>query len=212
MVALILLLDVIIKNGFKKINFINMAYNAELKADDIIFEKMMFIKVRDSHVLKPIMADKFDAEVKMFFKNSNTEGVKKYLNSIYVSSEEEAREKLNNFMLKTIYKASLFYCIRPVELQAPIGYIHMNSPITESGLNSWSVDFWISDMFAGQNIMTLSLAYMLEYLQNNLVPEVVALVDEDNLASIRVLQKIGFKLDHKEMGGEERLYFVIKLN
>ena len=189
-----------------------MAYNEELKADYVIFEKMMFIKVRDSHVLKPIMADKFDAEVTMFLKNSNTEGVKKYLNSIYVSNEEEAREKINNFMLKTIYKASLFYCIRPVEIQVPIGYIHMNSPITESGLNAWTVDFWMSDKFTGKNIMTLSLGYMLEYLQKNKVPEVIALVDEENKPSIRVLQKLGFRLDHKENGGAERLFFVIKLN
>lgn len=189
-----------------------MAYNAELKADDIIFEKMMFINVRDSLILKPILGDNFENEATMFLNNSNNDGVKKYLKAVYVTSQEEAVKKLHNFMLKTVVKTSLFYCIMIVNTEIVIGYIHLNSPLSASGLNSWSVDFWISDKFARQNIMTVALGYMLEYLQNNQVPQIVALVDEMNLPSIKVLQKLGFRLDHKESGGEERLFFVINLN
>lgn len=65
--------------------------------------------------------------------------------------------------------------------------------------------------FQQKNIMTASLSQTLSYLQQNNVPEMNALVHIENTKSKKLLEKIGFRIDHQEQGGEKRFVYKIKL-
>ena len=189
-----------------------MAYDNQLKADTEIFEKIRFIPVGDEIILKPIMSELLDEEAMFYLVNTKTEGVKKYLPSVYAENQEQAKQKLLDFMQRMLLRGSLFYCIRDARAPFPLGYIHINSPLTPTGLDSWTVDFWLGNNSQGNGLMAASLWHLLSYLQKYQVQEVKALVHADNIKSVNVLKKVGFAFLHQETGGEKRFLYMIKLN
>lgn len=189
-----------------------MAYDNKLKVDTEVFEKIRFIPVGDSLILKPIIPEFFEEEAMCYLINSNNVGVKKNIPEAYVENLEQAKKKLLDFSQRMIFRGSLFYCIRLIEQPFPIGYIHMNSPLTPTGLDSWTVDFWLGEEVQGNGIMTSSLVYLIDYLQSYGVPEIKALVYPDNVKSIKVLEKANFEFVHQEAGGERRYLYTIRLS
>ncbi|MBB6236758.1 RimJ/RimL family protein N-acetyltransferase [Pedobacter sp. AK013] len=188
-----------------------MAYDINLMADTELFEKIRFISVGEDIILKPTMIEVFDQEAAMYLLNSKTVGVKKYLPSVYVETIEEAKKKLLNFSEKMLLRGSILYGIRQRKMQAPMGYIHLNTPLMQTGLNSWTLDFWLGENAQGKGLMTASLYYVLQYLQNYGVSEIKALVHSDNEKSINVLERLGFGKINQESGGEQRFLYVINL-
>lgn len=86
----------------------------------------------------------------------------------------------------------MFFCIRPIEAPIPIGYILLNSPISDTGLSEWSLDFWINERYRNRGIMTSCLNRLLDFMQEMQVPGIVANIYPDNLASAKTLKSIGF--------------------
>jgi len=188
-----------------------MGYDKNLKADNELFEKIRFISVGEEIILKPTLIEVFDQEAAMYLLNSKTAKVKKYLPSIHVETIEEAKKKLLSFSEKMLLRGSILYGIRQRKMQAPMGYIHINTPLMSTGLNCWTVDFWLGENAQGNGLMTASLHYVLKYLQNYDVSEVKALIHSDNTKSINVIERLGFGKIHQEEGGERRLLYGISL-
>ena len=165
------------------------------------------------YILKPPIANLYESEVRLYYLNCSKkdEELFRWLPSVCVSSSEEAEAKLNNLIDGMLFKRSITYCIRPKELQIPVGYIVLNSPRAETGLNDWSIDFWMVKAYRGQGIMKGCLNNVLVYLQKMQVPVVKALVEKENIATIKLLQKLGFGFVNEERGSN-RLLFAIRLN
>ncbi len=189
-----------------------MAYDKRIKADSEIFEKIRFISVGDEIILKPIIPQLIEEEGILYLFNTNNAGVKKYLPSVYVENKEQAMKKLLEFDRRMLLKQSLFYSIRFKQRPLPIGYIHLNTPLTPTGLESWTVDYWMADAMQGRGIMASSLSQILAYLQEYSVAEVKALVNTDNTKSISTLERVGFKFISQETGGEKRFLYSAQLN
>lgn len=188
-----------------------MAYDPKLKANSDIFEKIRFIDVQDVFVLSPIKPEILDVEAKLYLVNSKNEGVKNYIPTVYADNENEAKEKLLGFIDKMLFKASILYCIRLKSEGFPIGYIHLSSPLTQSGLDTWMVDFWLAESFQKKGIMAASLSHLLMYLESMEVVEVCAVVDPENHSSIGVLEKIGFQFEMQEKTGEGKHLYSVQL-
>lgn len=189
-----------------------MPYDKKIKADSEIFEKIRFIPVGDRIILKPIIPELIEQEATLYLFNTNNEGVKKYLPSVYVSDKTQAVEKLSNFISRMRLKQSLFYCIRLKQPPFPIGYINLNTPLAQTGLDSWTVDFWMADSIKGKGLMSSSWSHILAYLQKHDITEVKALVNTDNTNSISTLERVGFKFVSQEKEGEKRFLYSVQLN
>jgi len=167
---------------------INMAYDDKLKVDSDIFKDLVSISVGNSLLLTPIYHSMLDNEATLYLVNSNNENLKKYLPLVHADTKEKAQTILLDFLGRTAFKQSLLLCIRPKEQKFPIGYINFNTPIAATGLNSWTVDFWLGPPMQGKGIMSAALVQGLLYLQKYNAPGVKALVDKDNINSINVLE------------------------
>ena len=189
-----------------------MAYDKRIKADSGIFEEIRFIPVGDELILKPIIPQLIQQEAMLYLFNTNNEGVEKYLPSVHANNEEEAVKKLSEFENKMLLKQGLLYCIRFKQKQFPVGYINLNSPLCPTGLDSWTVDFWMAESMQGKGMMTPSLYCLLAHLQERGVPEVKALVSSDNVRSINTLERVGFEFISQEAGGERRFLYSVQLN
>lgn len=186
-----------------------MPYNAQLKGNSEIFEKIRFIQVPEAYVLKPIIPELLEGEAMFYMINTNVPDVKKFLPLVVAETLEDANEKLTNYALRMMVKHSILYCIRPRNNQIPLGYIHLNSPISTTGINEWSVDFWLGITGRGIGLMSASLVHLLNYLEENQVPVVKALVDKENIACIRVLERVGFTFQNEDAEGKRFLYSVV---
>lgn len=174
-----------------------MSLNVKLKCNPIIFEKKIIINVDEQFVLKPIFENSIELESKFYLKNCSGEKIKKYLPNAYVENEEQAKEKLLEFISNTIlFKTSILFCIRTVKEQFPIGYINLESPLSFNGLGEWSIDFWLAEQMEGRNIMITSIYYCLNSLKEYDISIVKAVVDEDNLKSRSLLEKLDFEIEH----------------
>ncbi len=74
-----------------------MAYEPTIQANPIIFEKIMFIPLGKSLILKPILVNNIVSEAAAYMSNSKSENVRKYLPATFSKNLEEAQAKLTNF-------------------------------------------------------------------------------------------------------------------
>jgi RimJ/RimL family protein N-acetyltransferase len=178
-----------------------MAYNPQIKADSEIFEKIRFISVDERYILKPIMPEIIENEA-MFYKiNSGDERMKKYLPAYYADDSETSEKHLHDLIQRSLFRQSILYCIRDKNQPFPIGYLNIISPLSPTGLNDWSVDFWMGKIAEGKGHMSASLNKLLDYMATMKIETVKALVDKDNIRSINVLEKVGFQMLNIEKGG-----------
>lgn len=185
-----------------------MEYDEKLKIDLKIFSDPVIIDAGDSLILTPIYHTHLDEEAALYLINCKNDELKKFLPLVYPDNVEAAKNILIDFLGRTVYKLSLLYCIRLKENKFPVGYINFNTPIAETGLKDWSVDFWLGSSMRGQGIMTASLYYSLLYLKKYRVPSIKALVDKDNLDSVKVLEKVGFAFQEEEITRKRDVYIV----
>jgi RimJ/RimL family protein N-acetyltransferase len=187
-----------------------MPYSSQIKADTEIFEKIRFVSVDERYVLKPTIPKLIDNEAMFYMINSKSAGVKKYLPLVFADNPEDAKKKLLDFVNRTIFRQSILYGIRDKNQPFPIGYIHIVSPLSPTGLNDWSVDFWMGEIAEDKGHMTASLNSLLNYMETMQIETVKALVDIDNIASIKVLDKVGFQALNFEQEGQ-RILMAINL-
>ena len=86
-------------------------------------------------------------------------------------------------------------------------------PWTIDGHNEVEVAYLISKAYWGQGLGTEAAQAILEYGFNSLhLPRLISLIDEDNLASIKVAEKIGmtFEKEGKDEVGPYLLYSINK--
>jgi RimJ/RimL family protein N-acetyltransferase len=185
-----------------------MAFDEKLKIDLDIFEESAIINVGSSFILTPIYHTILESERAFYLVNSMNEELKKYLPSVHANTKEAAEKILIDFLGRTAFKQSLLFCIRLKEQKYPVGYINFNTPISSTELNDWSVDFWLGPSMQGKGIMTLALHHALFHLQKYKVPRIIAVVDKDNLKSIKVLERVGFGLIEEEITGKRFIYGV----
>jgi len=151
------------------------------------------------------MPELIDNEAMFYMVNSSGENVKKHLPLVYADNPEDAKKKLLDFIDRTLFKQSILYGIRDKNQPFPIGYIHIVSPLSPTGLNEWSVDFWMGEIAQGNGHMTDALNSMLEYMRAMQISTVKALVEIENKAAKRVLEKTGFVTQNLENGGKRIL-------
>ncbi|HLP49757.1 MAG TPA: GNAT family protein [Chitinophagales bacterium] len=176
-----------------------MAYLEQWKADEVIFLEPIVIDV-GSIVLTFPNPNLVEQEAAIYYANSCDEELKRRMPGAYVDSIKNAEQKLKEFISRTLLRQDLLLCIRPKTTGIPIGYIVINSPISSTGLKDWSVDFWMGPAFQNRKLMKPCLNNVLSFLQKMKVPLVKALVDSDNIRSIKILTGLNFIYQHKING------------
>ncbi len=183
-------------------------YLDRYKACHTIFEGIPKIDLGDVH-LRGFFPEKLDIESKMYLANSNDLFVKKYLPGAYVSTEQEARMILDDYINRFIFKCCVPFTIATRERSIPIGYIMCNSPLisykdSKERIDDWTIDFWLASKVRGKRIMEPILYNVLVYLQEKELDRVYMYVDKDNFVSIHIIEKC--KLIHIGESGDGKLY------
>lgn len=145
--------------------------------------------------LKLLDPSKLDLESSMYWANSNSEEVKRFLPGAYVSNAKQAKEILKERMDAIAFGFEIGYriCLN----SGTIGYIiigtgKMNTNRTQGAFSGFTIDFWVGEIVRGQNIATAALSNAIKFLFDSGLDEVYALTDPDNTASHRVLEKCDF--------------------
>jgi len=185
-----------------------MAYDNKLLIDTDIFKDPVSINVGSSLLLTPIYHTLLDNEAALYVLNSNNDDLKKHLPLLHADNKEKAKKILLDLLGRTVFKQSILLCIRLREQKFPIGYIHFNTPLAPTGFDDWTVDFWLGPPMQGKGIMTTALVHALLYLQKYKAPGVRALVDKDNIKSIKVMEKVGFGFQEEELTRKRYVYSV----
>jgi RimJ/RimL family protein N-acetyltransferase len=169
-----------------------LAYNNKIQADEELFRILRAIPVNENILLRLIFKSYIDLEAIKYYDISSQPIIKRYIPYAYVSNLEEAKEKVFEFRTRTEVGGGLFYFISDLKSRIPLGCLNLASPLTETGLNCWTVDFWIHPQHQGFGIVNQSLSSALKYLKSNSVSIVRALVCKENYKSINVLDNTGF--------------------
>ena len=189
-----------------------MPFLNHLKANSDIFEYLRNIDIPHNYVMTPIFVEALDSEAMFYWYNCQDDGVKKYLPGAYVATEEDAKVKLNEYIQRMILHNGILYSIRSIRDKYPLGYIMVNSPISSTGLNEWTIDFWLNKQSRGKGLMTAAISNLLQYFQQMDIEEVYALVDADNTSSLKILNYFEFEMKETEKGGKRLVYRLRLIN
>jgi len=159
-------------------------------------EKILnYIPLGGSFYLRILDPTKIKEESMTYLLTSNTEDVKKYLPGAYASTKEQAKALLDKHILSVATELEIVYriCLN----SGTIGYVivgtgRMNHIRTKGRFFGFTVDFWMMEMFRGKNIATSAVSNTVKFLFDSGLDEVYALVDPENYASQRVLEKCSF--------------------
>lgn len=154
-----------------------------------------YIPLGSNFYLRILDPTKIEEESMSYLLTSNTEDVKKHLPGAYVSDKEQAKEVLNKHMFSIATELEIVY--RICMNSGTIGYVvvgtgKMNHIRTKRRFSGFTVDFWMMEMFRNKNIATSAVSNTVKFLFDSGLNEVYALVDPENRASQRVLEKCSF--------------------
>ena len=185
----------------------------EIKANTNIFERLKIIDVADMLTLSPINPGRLETEANFYLINSSNLALKNILPGAYVKDIKEAKKNVMEFIDRMIAYDSILYCIRLKESNVPIGYILLNSPLSQNGLNEWSIDFWLNENYRGKKIMASSLMQLLGHMQQMEIKIAYAMVDKDNFKSKSLIEKFGFSfINENENSGRHLMLYGLRLN
>jgi RimJ/RimL family protein N-acetyltransferase len=173
-------------------------YFEKYKVDMQIFEGIPTIDMGGT-VLRGIFPNLVETEAKAYLLNSKESLVKKFLPGAYVETEEQALDKLHDYVQRYLLRASILFCVATKEKQIPVGYVLCNSPVmtyqnSNRIINDWTIDFWLAERARGRGIMIAAAYNALVYLNKMKVPGVYAFTDKENAKSINILIKCGMTL------------------
>jgi RimJ/RimL family protein N-acetyltransferase len=165
-----------------------MAYDKLLKCDPDKLKSIRTIEVSEKFWLTTINWPYLNNEAEMYLLNSRNENVKQYLGQAYVDNLEEAKAKLLG------ERNACFFCIRNKINKKTVGYITLVPPYigTTWSLGNWSINFWIGAFYQGQSIIKTVLPSLLSTLKECAIRELFAMIDKDNLKSIKIVEQLGF--------------------
>lgn len=169
-----------------------MNYSNELKCNSDIFNFFKPIHISEDLIITWLYQDQLEIESKMLFNVSNNIEVKEFLPGIFVNSEIEAKKKFVDLLGRQIFKHALTFCIRITETKMPIGYVILNSPISDYNLNEWVIDFWLIPKYRGGNIMTVAIYNILNYSKEKGIKSILAQVESNNEKALNLLSNLGF--------------------
>ena len=181
-----------------------MAYYERILADIEIFEKPMYLDIDEELRLMPMSNPINEKEI--YFANSNSEEVKKYLPGAYVNNVKEAEEQLVQHANRFLVKQGMLYNIVLSPNSHALGYICLHSPLAATKIGEWSLDFWLHEKYRNRNIMLVSLFRMLKYMQQMQIKRVAAIVDSDNIYSRKLLENLNFGIINEENSHKQILY------
>jgi RimJ/RimL family protein N-acetyltransferase len=108
---------------------------------------------------------------------------------------------------------SILYCIRLQDSNISIDYVFLNSPLSQNGLNQWSVDFWLNEKYQGKKIMVSSLMQVFGHMQAMDIEYVYAMVDIENTRSKKLIEEFGFQfINEYKNAARDILLYALRLN
>lgn len=147
--------------------------------------------------------DLIDIEAEMYFNLANNKEYLKYSLGYYVSSKEEALNKIIGCLMGKMTHLRFMLCIRYKNI--PMGYITINSPLLEENdVKEWSISYFIGEQYSKKNIMTASLFNILPLLNKYEIKKVVTIIEEGNVASIKVMEKLHPYFKHVGISKDSR--------
>jgi ribosomal-protein-alanine N-acetyltransferase len=153
-----------------------------------LFETFPIIKFKDI-----TMRALHDGDAESFFLYASNEKVKKYLsNDDIPTSVEKAKQELGYWSRLFNYKAGFYWGVEDNETKKLIGTCGFNNWSTTHGRAEISYDLDVE--YWGKSIMTRCVAEICRFaVQKMKVHRIQATVAHDNVASMRLLDKNGFK-------------------
>jgi RimJ/RimL family protein N-acetyltransferase len=137
----------------------------------------------------------FKVEAAAMVLATQNEEAKKYLTN-YPTNLDEGYKKLSGCIASFLEKKALTYIIK-ADGVGPIGFIHVYTKDNSTDIKDWLIEYYLNKSFWGQGIMTVAVQTVLAFLQENEVSSISAIVDADNYASKRILDKFGFTYSMK---------------
>lgn len=131
---------------------------------------------------------------------SRSPRIKKYLPNLDLSSTEAIAKYFTTFCMKTEMGLEFGYSIKMVQHGdvGYLGFIFVHTPaLNEVAINfpHWTLDFCIFEGLEGRSFMRGSLIHILKLLKEKMnVPDVFAIVDEDNERCLHLMEKLPFEL------------------
>lgn len=172
-------------------------YLEDKKCDVSLFYTFSVINVNRDLIIRPIKLRQLELEGEVFFENSFSEDIQKYLPEIYPKSVGESHEILRKILINTRLHNCFLFAICLEKTNYPIGYIFCSSPLTtfqnsNEIAGDWVIDFWLNKKLCGLGIMTSALPHLLLYLKEFKISKIKAFVNKNNSKAIRVLEKLKF--------------------
>ncbi len=190
-----------------------MADKVHLKANPDIFHKLKTLSVGDIFTISTINPLQFEAEAMAYLAISSSLEIKSEIPGAYVSDIKQARKKLMEYIDRMLVYDSILYCIRLKSNNIPVGYILLNSPVSQNGLNEWSLDFWLIQNLRRKQVMVSSLERVLDHMQNMEIKGVYVMVERDNKDCRKLIEKFGFGYINTHLNsGKYILTYGIRLN
>ncbi len=166
-------------------------YDEKINADFEIFNTIPVIET-DGFIVRGL-SENLDDEANAYLLHSSARDVKQFLPNAYITSLQEAYEKITGFTRLFLLKKAILFCIADKSTNLTKGYILCNSPLqtftgSEEAIEEWTINFWISEESKGKGVMTLAIKTVMKYLGSRKAPRVFAFTDPGNTQSIRVLK------------------------
>lgn len=116
------------------------------------------------------------------------------VNSEYVKKYNVMREMVHQDFLNLLNdKSGDYWAIEVKSNEEFVGIIHKNRDSIRYNVNSAELSFWLSEEYSGQGIMYEALSKVIEELfYERQVDSITVRIFEDNHASVRLIEKLGF--------------------
>lgn len=138
------------------------------------------------------ISENLDLEsVGLFLSRSNSQA-RRFLERCPVNIEE-ANDEIFKMIASFSLKSRLTYTIKLKKNGTTLGFIHIYTPDNYTEIKDWLIEYYLMEQYWGKGITTVCLGNVLTFLKKNDVKTIKAVVDYENFASKRVLQKLGFE-------------------
>lgn len=183
------------------------------------FEKPTSIDCGAFHMIVGAMPKVWNQEIEAerLMQIVDNESVREFLPDLSFSNTEEAEEWLIKLPVNGMIKRNLPIILRLNEPLATIGYMMCYSPLTfdennEDGYKGWAIEYFLDKQFWSQGIMSAALQNILSHLQKLGVQTIRASTHRNNIASIRVLEKLRLRRMGSDNKVGDHIVYQVELN
>jgi RimJ/RimL family protein N-acetyltransferase len=138
------------------------------------------------------VTDDFQFEAAAMVLATKNKDAQKYLD-FCPSTFDEGITRIGECIISFHEKKSLTFVLK-LNGSLPVGFIHVHTPDNSTDIKDWLIEYYLNHDHWGKGIMTIAVNNILAFLQINHVENINAIVDEENLGSRRILEKLGFRL------------------